>query len=106
MKQLFASAVRLRGGGPILDTAWSVQLIVNMNVGMSSSIGYASPLLAARAARPTCSMLKLRERHKGRRCFQTASLPTAGSLPIPSSGDVGSSPLKGQLITHYAMSRA
>ena len=29
---------------------WSVQLIVNMNVGMSSSMGYTSRLLAARAA--------------------------------------------------------
>src|SRR5882724_12143396 len=35
-------------------------------------------LIACRSrGRPTCSMLKLRERHKGRRCVQTASLPTA-----------------------------
>src|SRR6266850_4745194 len=34
-------------------------------------------LIACRSrGRPTCSMLKLRERHKGRRCVQTASLPT------------------------------
>src|SRR6266404_4835749 len=64
------------------------------------------PIACRSRGRTTCYMLRLRERHKGRRCVQTASLPTARTLPIPASGDVGSSRLKGQLSTHYAMSRA
>lgn len=40
-------------------------------------------------------MLKLRGRHKGRRCFQT-TMPADGQIarPIPSSGDIGSSRLR------------
>jgi len=38
------------GASLTLRIPWSVQLMVNMNVAMSSSMGYTCPLLAARTA--------------------------------------------------------
>jgi hypothetical protein len=57
--------------------------------------GLHEPIACRGRGRPTCSKLKLRGRHKRSALLSDyRCLPTARSLPVLSSGDVGSSHLK------------
>src|SRR5262245_61827233 len=82
---------------------WSVQPRDMMNIGMESSCGNASRHAAPRARR---HLLMQGRQESRRRFFERSYLPTALSLPVGPSGNLGTFRIKGSLRINYTVRRA